>query len=515
MVDRSTEAPPLPIEPRWRGAAASRLTATVLAPIALLGVFIFLSALIRPIIPPDETRYLGVAWEMRVRHDFILPTLNFLPYHQKPPMLFWLINLFWTVFGVSRFAALTAIFAVSSCVVLVTRALAAELFPADRRIIDRVGWLMVGNAVFALYCGLVMFDLMLTAFTAAAILALLAHARAPSRLNVLAAGLATGLGALTKGPVILLFLVPIVAAYPLWRSGRYQLPKRRFWAGAGFALLIALATVALWVGPLALDTGGAFVKALIWKQAAGRISGTIAASHARPVWFYLPLLPLFLMPWLFSIHAWKAHREALRRPWRAFRETWAARPEVRFLVFAIIPPIVLFSLISGKEPHYLEPLLPALIVATALLLSTVWLRLIQWTSAIMLALFLAGQGIAAATIFPFYDLTKAAVFVAGRTGPLAVVGDYHGEFSFLSRLRRPLDQVPMADAGKWLAAHPDGTLIGLEMEKQAALPGRVIYDQPYRSSRKKIVAVVPAPANRAPQIGGSLPSGISPSDSRP
>ena len=59
-------------------------------------------ALFLPALPIDETRYLGVAWEMRVHGDFIVPHLNGATYSDKPPLLFWLINIAWTVFGYER-----------------------------------------------------------------------------------------------------------------------------------------------------------------------------------------------------------------------------------------------------------------------------------------------------------------------------------------------------------------------------------------------------------------------------
>ncbi|TIM05057.1 hypothetical protein [Mesorhizobium sp.] len=69
------------------------LLAERLLPYLLLAAFFIVSAIFRPILPIDETRYLAVAWEMFSRQDFLVPTLNFEPYFHKPPLLFWLIDL--------------------------------------------------------------------------------------------------------------------------------------------------------------------------------------------------------------------------------------------------------------------------------------------------------------------------------------------------------------------------------------------------------------------------------------
>ena len=60
----------------------------------LLPVVIFLPAL-----PIDETRYLAVAWEMHLHGNFLVPHLNGTPYSDKPPLLFWMINLGWLIAG--------------------------------------------------------------------------------------------------------------------------------------------------------------------------------------------------------------------------------------------------------------------------------------------------------------------------------------------------------------------------------------------------------------------------------
>ena len=68
----------------------------------------------RPLLPIDETRYLSVSWEMLLRGSYLVPTMNFEPYFQKPPMLFWLIDIAWAIVGVSRWSALLVVFAASA-----------------------------------------------------------------------------------------------------------------------------------------------------------------------------------------------------------------------------------------------------------------------------------------------------------------------------------------------------------------------------------------------------------------
>lgn len=64
-----------------------------------------ITLLTRPILPIDETRYIAVAWEMWVRGDYLVPDLNNIAYSHKPPLLFWLMQLSWFLFGGQRMDA--------------------------------------------------------------------------------------------------------------------------------------------------------------------------------------------------------------------------------------------------------------------------------------------------------------------------------------------------------------------------------------------------------------------------
>ena len=489
----STAAEPSPRDRRLPlGRILSKDRTGLALPILILALFIFASAAFRPVLPPDETRYLTVAWEMLVRGDFVLPTVNFAAYHQKPPLLFWLIDASWAVFGVSRLAALAAIFAISASVVALARKLATELFPGDAATAARVGWATLGNTVFVIYSGLILFDLLLTACVLVTILALLAHLRAPARRWIVLAGLGIGLGLLAKGPATLIFVLWPVATYPLWRGPRHVLSPAGLWKATGLALLVSLLPVAAWVVPVLVETHGEFARTLIWDQTAGRISGNLRSAHARPFWFYLPLLPLFALPWLVSPYLWKAHHKALGRFPAAFGESWRGEWALRLLVLWFIPTVLTFSLISGKQPHYLVPLLPAAAVLSAWLMRTLPVKLIALGAAIMLAIALVGQAVGSFTALRHYDLSVPASIARDWKGPIAFVGSYQGEFGFIGRLDRPLDVVGRDAAGAWLDAHPDGLLVTTELGRGETLPGRMVFQAPFDKDQTMAASVAPA-----------------------
>jgi len=73
----------------------------LLALLAGWAVLAVASIWLRPLWPVDETRYASVAWEMWLRGDFLVPYINGEPYSHKPPLLFWLIQFGWALFGVN------------------------------------------------------------------------------------------------------------------------------------------------------------------------------------------------------------------------------------------------------------------------------------------------------------------------------------------------------------------------------------------------------------------------------
>ena len=48
------------------------------------------TAWLRPLAIPDEGRYVGVAWEMLRSGDWLVPTLDGLPFFHKPPLFYWI-----------------------------------------------------------------------------------------------------------------------------------------------------------------------------------------------------------------------------------------------------------------------------------------------------------------------------------------------------------------------------------------------------------------------------------------
>jgi len=308
-------------------------------------------ALFLPALPIDETRYLTVAWEMRLGGDALLLHLNGAPYSDKGPLLFWLINISWLAAGLHVWIVRLGVL-VASMVSLVlferlVRRLAADEADGGRALATRATMILAGILYFALFASAIMFDVVLTTCVLLALHGVLDFDARRWRRGMAIFALGLGLGILTKGPVVLLD-AGLVALFAPWWSATAREQKAR-WYGAMLAGILGGAALALaWAIPAAIHGGPDYANAIFVRQTVGRVAKSFA--HQRPFWWYFMVLPLMVLPWTLS----------LRAPWRAWRDGIAASKAVRFGVIWFVPAFVAFCFVSGKQPHYLLPLLPGL-----------------------------------------------------------------------------------------------------------------------------------------------------------
>ncbi|TIO10471.1 MAG: hypothetical protein E5X89_02095 [Mesorhizobium sp.] len=442
----------------WRGSSVLIPTHVErLLPHLLLLALICIAVVFRPLLPVDETRYLSVTWEMYLSGQIFVPTMNFAPYLQKPPLLFWLIDLVWGIFGASRIAAMLVVFVASSLVIWLTTQLAKTLFPERDDIVSRVPWLVAGSTVFVIYSTLILFDMLLTVFVLAALLSLLAFARSGNRWHAVLAGLFIGLGVLTKGPVVPIHVGAPILLYPFWRDRQAGLTTPKFFAGASLAILAALIPVAIWLVPATILTRGNFVYDLVWNQSAGRVTGNLHNSHSRPFYFYAVLMPIMLIPWIFIPEVWRLKLGARIRGLVDTRS-----PDLRalrLLSLSFVAILLIFSAISGKQPHYMVPTLPFVAILFAYFMAEIPLARLRNPAFVLLAIFGIGHAIASATVFKRDDLKPLASFIDERKdADWAVAFDYQDEVGFLAQLQKPFETTDHPE--EWLRSHPGGYVIG-------------------------------------------------------
>lgn len=333
----------------------------------LSAVLVVVALLTRPLLPVGETRYLSVAWEMWSGGDFLVPRLNGEAYSHKPPLLFWLMHAGWAVFGVSEWwpRLISPAFALAS--LFVTARLGLLLWPQARA--GRAAPLvLLASAFWAVTTTLTMFDMMLAFATVTTLTGIVRAWRdgRPLDWTLIAFGIA--LGILTKGPVMLVHVLPAGLLAPIWgpclalRSGDPDPGAAcrsawawslRFAAAAAAGLVLAL----VWAVPAGIAGGEAYFDSIFWGQSAGRMLDSFA--HERSWWWYLAGLAPLLLPLALWPEAWRSLGHASRA---------MGDGGFRFCLFCFVSALIGLSLISGKQFHYLLPAMPALALGLSFLL---------------------------------------------------------------------------------------------------------------------------------------------------
>ena len=320
--------------------------------IAIWAVLVVSGLLLRPPLPVDETRYLAVAWEMWTSGNYLVPHLNGIPYHQKPPLLFWLMNAGWAIFGVNAvWGRLVAPLFALGCL-LVTARLAQLIFPKYPAVAGAAPLALVGAFLFTMYTSFIFFDTLVTFFTLLGLLGIWRAAEGKARWGWGLFAFALGFGVLSKGPVQLLNLAPAALLAPWWTPQRPA--SWRHWYGEFAFAIVAGAVIALaWAIPAAIAGGSHFAYMLFIGQTTERVVD--AVWHERPWWWYVPVSFVLVFPWLW----WPAF-------WRSLFVRGVERePGLRFCLATVVPVFVAFSAISGKQPHYLLPMIAVFMLLLA------------------------------------------------------------------------------------------------------------------------------------------------------
>lgn len=488
---------------------------------ALLMLLLLPFLAVLPAVPIDETRYLSIAWEMRQTGSWVRLHLNGLPYFDKPPLLFWLVNMSWSVLGASVWSARAIVLLCGAGCIELCRRLEIRL-AADAS--GEAAWLLMGFIFFALFSGVVMFDVTLCLCVLLGFVAIVTYVQTGDQRALILLFVASAMGMLAKGPVALLHLAAPILAARWWSTGTPSVSWRKVSAMLVVAVLGGL-PVLLWALAAVHRLGGAHAHNLLLHQTAGRVVESFA--HQRPLWWYLPWVPVLLLPWPILLR------------WRRLAKLPGERlgsPAARFGVAASVPALLAFSAVSGKQLHYLLPLLPGIalligawlrrdaellsprrmwilvaMLAAAWLWSVfgrapknplglggdkaIWLHLLSASlialtgvylltsrkarterraAVVMLLLTVALVPILRLQLLAAMDLSGIAQRVASLRGhgiPVACSDDDPGLITFLARLPEPLPEVDDQGRAAWVKQHPEGYFLLYSGRGAARLSG--------------------------------------------
>ncbi len=294
-----------------------------------------------------EAMYALIPKEMLASGSWLRPSLNGVPYWDKPHLLYWLNLLCYKCFGVSDRVARLPLLGVTLAEVWVT-------YLIGRRLLGReAAWL--GSLVLLSSIGFfvlhlqILTDHLITLFLAASVYFLLRWQEQPSGKWSALFFLALGLGFLSKGFIGLVF-PGLIVVFSAWQERRASL-LAILWSPPGLAVLCLF--VVPWLAACELANPG-FIKFQVVNEQILRFLGRRQPQDINS--FPLAGFWLFLGIWL------SPYTPLLPGAcWRFWRETGdAARRAGRLLIIWPAVILIFFSLSSSRIEYYSLPALPPL-----------------------------------------------------------------------------------------------------------------------------------------------------------
>ncbi len=311
----------------------------------------------------DEINFAEIAREMVVTGEWAQPRIDYLPFHEKPPLFIWMQAVSMSVFGVGEFAARlpNAVCGMLTLVVLF-------------RIGSRLRGTLFGSLWSLAYFGSILphlyfrsgiidpwFNLFIF-LGLDAMIAVVREERPPATghatRHAMRAGLYLGLAVMTKGPVGI--LIPGLVAIVFWVRSRFmRLAAAR---SIGTAAAVLLITIGVWAVVDLIRNGPEFITGFFWRQVA--MLTTEDAGHGGFFGYHFVVLLVGCFP------ASAFALQELIRPTRSDEPLQQEHRRWMVILFWVV--LILFSLVRTKIVHYSSLCYFPLTYLAALRLERIW-----------------------------------------------------------------------------------------------------------------------------------------------
>jgi 4-amino-4-deoxy-L-arabinose transferase-like glycosyltransferase len=299
---------------------------------------------------PNEPTYGQAVAEMAASGERLIPTVNGIPFAEKPILYFWMALLAsMALGGVSELSLRLPSAAAGVAAVLMVHALIRPRAGARRA---RVAALLFATIYIVFWSARsAQMDLLLCATTLGAVWAAsrVLDGDLGQRRGWAWAGAAAGLGFLAKGPVGLICPALVVLLYAVASRRARELLRGGVLLGAATFLLVA----APWYVALLARGENAFLYELLYRQNVERFLNPW--DHAAPWWYFIETFFLDMAPWApFVPLAWGlAPADERERALHRLAWVWLAGI------------VVFFSLSASKRSPYILPTAPAVAILAA------------------------------------------------------------------------------------------------------------------------------------------------------
>ena len=319
----------------------------ILLLVIIYGLIWFGTLNYRHLIPSDEGRYAEIAREMLVTGDWVTPRYNGYKYFEKPPLQAWATAATFQVFGIGDWQARLWTALTGFLTILAIGFTGSRLYNA------RAGWLaavvLASSPMWIISGHFNSLDMGLSAFLVAALCSLLLAQHSQSKMGcrnwMWVCWIFMALATLSKGLIGAAIPAMVFIAYSISAWDWKIWTRLRLFSGT----MIFLAITAPWFVLVALRNPE-FLEFFFIHEHLQRFTQD-AHSRTGPIYYFVPLLFIGLLPWVLHIpgsilQAWNERRREFSSGWLLV--CWSV------MIFAF------FSVSHSKLPGYIIPIFPAL-----------------------------------------------------------------------------------------------------------------------------------------------------------
>lgn len=323
--------------------------------------FVFYQIGSYPVLDNNEGLYAEIAREMLRSgnwHNWVIPHLNGLAYMEKPPLLYWLTAISFAVFGESEWAVrLLPALSCLACTALIiwfakkiNRSTAGKL--AALIFVSGLGVTVMSRTL--------MFDMLLTFFLTAAVMAGYLFSEFRQRKFLYYSMIMLAFALLAKGFVALILFSAVIGSYSILRASSVKDFFSRLsiwfdWRGFLVFLIVALPwhLAAMIAEPI-------FAWFYFINEHVLRFLGRREPHdyYSGAWWYYLPRMLIFLFPWSFFLPVLLIVRR--------FKNIEHGGHVI--LLMAWLMPLLFFSVSSAKANYYLVATMPLAALQMGILL---------------------------------------------------------------------------------------------------------------------------------------------------
>lgn len=329
----------------------------------------------------NEGLYASIAKYMLQNKAFIIPHLNCVPYIEKPPLLYWLLSLSFSIFGFTAFAAR---FVTATSATLLCCAIVYFTHKINQLKIGITAALIFASSIgISIIARMVYFDMLFSLLIATALFAWF-YWYETQKVTALRIGYTfLGLAVLAKGLVAIVLIVGTFIAFLLVEKSLRKYLKRM---ADLLGIVLFLGTVLPWHIAAIIQHKGFFWNYFISEHFLRFFSLREPHDYYHgPIYYYLPRILIYLFPWSFFTPL-------------AFLKTNSPNLTklLRFSWCWLLIPLLFFSLSSAKANYYMIVSMPAFTIILGTKLTTLFAskQARFFNGAVVLFLFATAIGLA-------------------------------------------------------------------------------------------------------------------------